>query len=66
MKWFKAISLSLSFIVVLSAHVPDYLALVPGPSGVRRTSDRDWVSDRAFPGAYGLSFLWSLPSNHSA
>jgi hypothetical protein len=45
----------------------------PGLSGLsariidkRRTGDRDRVSNRACPGTFGLSFVRSLPSNHSA
>jgi hypothetical protein len=33
----------LAFIVGLSAHVPDCPVLVPEPSGVHWTGDRDWV-----------------------
>jgi hypothetical protein len=36
-----------TFIAGLSAHVPDYPVLLPKPSVVCRTYDRDGVSDRA-------------------
>jgi hypothetical protein len=38
-----------AIIAGLSAPVSDCPTLVPGPSGVRRTCDRDRVSDRACP-----------------
>ena len=46
--------------------IPDFPVLVPGPSGVRKIGDRDRVSDRAWPPVpLNLSFVRSLPSNHS-